>query len=56
MTNEQIQAMIADGMATHQVEVTGDGHHFQAIVVSDAFDGLNLVKKQQIGLTEKYYV
>ncbi|MES2203827.1 MAG: BolA/IbaG family iron-sulfur metabolism protein [Pseudomonadota bacterium] len=29
------------------VEVTGDGRHFDAVIVSDEFIGLNTLKRQQ---------
>jgi acid stress-induced BolA-like protein IbaG/YrbA len=48
MTPETIQALIAAGIPDCQVEVQGDGSHFDAVVVSDAFAGLSLVKKQQL--------
>ena len=31
-----------------EVEVTGDGSHFEAVVVSDAFAGLTPIKKQRL--------
>jgi acid stress-induced BolA-like protein IbaG/YrbA len=34
-----IEKMINDGMDCISVTVTGDGHHFDAVVVSDEFIG-----------------
>lgn len=30
------------------IEVDGDGHHFEAIIVSTAFHGLNRIKRHQL--------
>lgn len=48
MTNEDIEALISAGIPGCEVKVDGDGRHFRAIVVSDAFAGLNLVKQHQM--------
>ena len=47
VTPESIQFNIAQGMATEYLSVDGDGHHFEAVVVSDAFAGKNRVQRQQ---------
>ena len=39
-TPESIKRTIEDGLACEQVEVVGDGQHFEALIVSDAFEGL----------------
>ena len=41
---ERIEATVPDGEA----EVTGDGSHFEAVVVSSAFEGVSKVKRQQM--------
>jgi acid stress-induced BolA-like protein IbaG/YrbA len=41
---ELIQAHIKDAKVTAQ----GDGRHFEATVISEQFEGLNRVKKQQL--------
>lgn len=48
VTPESIHLNIAQGMATEYLEVDGDGHHFEAVVVSDAFDGKNRVQRHQL--------
>lgn len=49
MQTEEIKNLIETSLPTKSVEVLSeDGHHFQAIVVSSAFEGLNLVKRQQL--------
>lgn len=47
MNPEDVQAMIAAGLPECEVKVTGDGSHFEAIVIGDIFDGMSQVKKQQ---------
>ncbi len=39
MSPDEIRALIAAGLACEEVRVTGDGRHFDALVVSDAFTG-----------------
>ncbi|MCB6183670.1 BolA family transcriptional regulator [Leeia sp. TBRC 13508] len=47
VTPEQVKAYIAAGLTCDILEVSGDGHHFEAIIVSEAFSGLNRVKQHQ---------
>lgn len=44
---KQIETWIANGMTCDLVDVDGDGHHFEAIIVSREFAGMNRVKRQQ---------
>ena len=39
MQPEQIKQLIETGLACEHVSVTGDGRHFEAVVVSNAFEG-----------------
>jgi acid stress-induced BolA-like protein IbaG/YrbA len=48
VTPEYIQHAIEAGLACEHVEVAGDGQHFQAIIVSAAFEGLSKVKQHQL--------
>ena len=51
MTSDEIAALIRSGLpeATAQViDQVGDGNHFQAVVVSAAFDGKSLVERHQL--------
>jgi len=48
VTPESIQLNIAQGMATEHLSVVGDGHHFEAVVVSEAFAGKNRVQRHQL--------
>jgi acid stress-induced BolA-like protein IbaG/YrbA len=47
MTAEHIQAMIAAGLACQHLEVSGDGRHWQAVVVAEQFEGLRLIARHQ---------
>lgn len=44
---KQIETWIAAGLSCQHLRVDGDGHHFEAIIVSTEFAGLNRVKRQQ---------
>jgi acid stress-induced BolA-like protein IbaG/YrbA len=48
METEAVAALIRAGLPGADVTVTGDGAHFEAVVVSDAFDGLSPIKKQRL--------
>jgi acid stress-induced BolA-like protein IbaG/YrbA len=48
MDPEEVKRLIEAGMPGSQVTVKGDGSHFDAVVVSEAFAGLTPVKKQQL--------
>ncbi len=48
MQTEAVAQLIRDGLDGAEVEVTGDGSHFEAVVVSDAFAGLTPIKKQRL--------
>lgn len=47
-TPEQIKKYIADGLACSHLEVEGDGQHFTAVIVSDAFIGKRLIQRHQL--------
>jgi acid stress-induced BolA-like protein IbaG/YrbA len=48
VTPESIQQGIAAGLSCDRVEVVGDGQHFQALVVSAAFQGKSRVQRHQM--------
>jgi acid stress-induced BolA-like protein IbaG/YrbA len=43
-----IEASIRAGLDCTHVQVAGDGAHFEAVIVSAAFAGLNRVKRHQL--------
>ena len=47
VTPESIQDTIAAGLDCTHVSVRGDGHHFEAIIVSPQFEGLSRVRRHQ---------
>jgi acid stress-induced BolA-like protein IbaG/YrbA len=48
VTPESIQASILGNMACDTVEVAGDGHHFEALIVSAAFRGLSRIQRHRL--------
>ena len=48
VTPESIRINIAQGMTTEHLSVVGDGQHFEAIVVSNEFEGKNRVQRHQL--------
>ena len=47
-TAESIERAIAAGLDCTHVEVRGDGHHWEAVVVSAGFEGLPRVRAHQL--------
>ncbi|NLR76863.1 MULTISPECIES: BolA family protein [Leeia] len=47
LTPEQLHAYIEAGLPCDRLEVRGDGHHFEALIVSPEFAGLNRVRQHQ---------
>jgi len=47
VTPESIQKNIEQGMGTLHLTVTGDGQHFEAVVVSEEFAGKSRVQRHQ---------
>jgi acid stress-induced BolA-like protein IbaG/YrbA len=48
VTPESIKIGIEAGLACERVEVMGDGQHFQAQIVSTAFEGKSRVQRHQL--------
>lgn len=48
VTPDSIRQSIVEGLPCEHVEVRGDGHHFQAVIVSSAFAGASKVKQHQL--------
>jgi len=48
METQAVAALIRDGMPDARVEVTGDGSHFEAVVVSDLFADKSLIQRQRL--------
>ena len=48
VTPESIQVSLEAGLPCEHVEVSGDGAHFEAVIVSEAFAGLSRVRQHQL--------
>lgn len=48
MTNEELHLLLAQNMPNSQIITDGDGYHFTATIISEAFTGLSKVKRQQM--------
>lgn len=48
MENETVEELIKVGLPGCEVQVTGDGRHFEAVVISEAFAGKSLLQKQRL--------
>lgn len=48
VTADSIKTSIEAGIACDTVEVAGDGHHFEAVIVSDAFRGLSRLARHRL--------
>ena len=48
VTPESIKTSIAAGLPCEQIEVRGDGHHWEALIVSNAFANLSKVRQHQL--------
>ncbi|GIT26560.1 MAG: BolA family transcriptional regulator [Gammaproteobacteria bacterium] len=48
ITPEDIKMWIEAGLSGSQVDVTGDGRHFDAVIVSSEFEGKSAVQRHQL--------
>ena len=48
VTPEQVQSYIEKGLQCTEVRVAGDGQHFEALIVSEAFRGRTRIQRHQI--------
>ncbi|WP_345246348.1 BolA family protein [Pigmentiphaga soli] len=47
-TPELVRQYIVDGLPCQHVEVQGDGQHFEAVIVSAAFEGKRSLARHQM--------
>ncbi len=47
MTPQELQTIIAAGLPCEHLEVSGDGRHWSAVIVSAAFEGKRLIARHQ---------
>lgn len=48
VTPEDIKGWIEDNLKGSRVEITGDGHHFEAEIICDRFEGKNRIQQHQM--------
>jgi acid stress-induced BolA-like protein IbaG/YrbA len=48
METHRVKALIEAGLPGATVEVSGDGRHFEAVVVSAAFEGKSLIQRHRM--------
>jgi acid stress-induced BolA-like protein IbaG/YrbA len=47
VTPKQVRQYILDNLECEHVDVEGDGHHFEAVIVSSVFAGRSRVQRHQ---------
>lgn len=47
MTADELQSLIAAGLPCEHIEVTGDGRHWYATIVSNEFEGRRAIQRHQ---------
>ena len=48
MNSEEVKQLLEKAIDTEEVQVSANGSHYDLLIVSQVFEGLNAVKKQQI--------
>ena len=48
MNAEQLQSIIAAGLPCEHLEVSGDGRHWSAVIVSPLFEGKRAITRHQM--------
>ncbi len=48
LSPEQVKEWIEAGMVVDSIKVEGDGHHFDAIIVSPAFEGKSTLARHRM--------
>jgi acid stress-induced BolA-like protein IbaG/YrbA len=47
-TPEKIREYIANDLPCQLLKVTGDGHHFEAVIVTHAFEGKSYIERHKM--------
>ncbi len=47
MTADELQSIIAAGLVCEHIELTGDGRHWSATIVSSEFEGKRAIQRHQ---------
>jgi len=48
MEVSQVKQLIEEGLPGVEAKVSGDGYHYEAIVIGDCFDGKSMVQQQKM--------
>lgn len=48
VTPEMVKNYIQQGLECEHIQVDGDGRHFEAVIVSKAFEGMGMLKQHQL--------
>jgi acid stress-induced BolA-like protein IbaG/YrbA len=48
VTPENVRDYIRQGLDCEHIEVEGDGRHFEAVIVSEAFEGKGLLQQHRL--------
>jgi acid stress-induced BolA-like protein IbaG/YrbA len=48
VTPEQLKSWIETGFAGAEVSVEGDGHHFEAVIIAQEFEGKSRIQRHQL--------
>jgi len=48
MQAKEVQSLLESGLEACQVEVSGEGNHYDVLVIGEIFAGLRPVQKQQL--------
>lgn len=48
VTPENVKAYIRQGLDCEHIHVEGDGRHFEAVIVSKAFEGKGMLQQQRL--------
>jgi acid stress-induced BolA-like protein IbaG/YrbA len=47
MTSEELKSLISGGLPCEHLDVSGDGAHWYATIVSSSFEGQRLIQRHQ---------
>ena len=50
MENNEIQTVLMNALSLQEVLVSGDGSHFQVIVVGEMFDGMSGLRSSRLSM------
>lgn len=48
VTPDNVREYILQGLQCEHIEVEGDGRHFQAVIVSKAFEGMGMLQQHKL--------